>query len=77
MNSFYSENELSSLGFKAVGHDVQISRKASFYGAGNMVIGNHVRIDDFCILSGNITLENFIHIAAGTLVFAGGVALSC
>lgn len=41
-----------------------ISRKASLYGVGKMSIGNNVRIDDFCILSGNITLGSNIHISA-------------
>lgn len=64
MTSFYSREELLELGFKSVGENVMISRKASIYGASNMSIGNNVRIDDFCILSGHITLGNNIHISA-------------
>jgi galactoside O-acetyltransferase len=64
MNSFYSLQELKDIGFKHLGADVLISRNASFYGVENMSIGNHVRIDDFCILSGNITLGSHIHISA-------------
>ena len=45
--SFYSEEELQQMGFAHVGHDVMISRKASIYGASNIWIGNHVRVDDF------------------------------
>lgn len=63
-SSFYSEEELASMGFKSIGKGCRISRKASFYGIGKMSIGNNVRIDDFCILSGNITLGNNIHISA-------------
>lgn len=62
--SFYSSNELSTLGFKALGNNVLISRFARFYGIENMEIGNNVRIDDFCILSGNIKLGSYIHISA-------------
>ncbi|MCM1045991.1 MAG: hypothetical protein NC417_10820 [Candidatus Gastranaerophilales bacterium] len=36
-----------------------------------IAIGDNVRIDDFCILSGNITIESYIHIAAGTYLFGG------
>jgi len=64
MNSFYSQEELKGLGFKQLGNSVLISRNATFYGTENMIIGNHVRIDDFCILSGKITLASHIHISA-------------
>jgi galactoside O-acetyltransferase len=69
MNSFYSEEELVQIGFQEVGSPVYISRKASFYGAENMVLGHHLRIDDFCILSGNIKIGNYIHIAAYTALY--------
>jgi len=64
MNSFYTQHELENFGFKLIGNPVFISRNASFYGIENMIIGNHVRIDDFCILSGIITLGSHIHISA-------------
>ncbi|MDR2409353.1 MAG: acyltransferase, partial [Bacteroidales bacterium] len=54
MNSFFSKEELKDIGFKSVGDNVLISRKASFYSVSNISIGSNVRIDDFCILSGNI-----------------------
>ena len=71
MNSFYTEEELKTIGFKHVGKDDLISRKASIYGAEEISIGNHVRIDDFCILSGKIELQNYIHIAAYTALYGG------
>lgn len=71
MSSFYSREELMEIGFKSIGEDILISRKASIYGAGNISIGNHVRIDDFCILSGKIVVGNYVHIAAATLLFGG------
>lgn len=64
MESFYSDQELKGLGFKSVGTNVRISRKASFYGTKQISIGDNVRIDDFCILSGEITLHSHIHISA-------------
>lgn len=63
-NSFYSSQELSTLRFKAIGQNVFVSRFVQFYGIENIEIGNNVRIDDFCILSGNIKLGNNIHISA-------------
>lgn len=71
MNSFYSEIELKELGFASVGENVCVSRKCSIYGASNIHIGSHVRIDDFCILSGKIELGNFIHIAAYSALYGG------
>lgn len=74
--SFYTPEELQSIGFKSVGKNVLISRKASIYRPELIEIGNNVRIDDFCILSGKITLGNFIHIAAGCYLFAGDAGIT-
>ena len=63
-NSFYYPEELHELGLKWVGEDVLISRKCSIYSPEKITIGDNVRIDDFCILSGNITLGSHIHISA-------------
>lgn len=64
MDSFYSETELLDFGFKSVGKDVKLSRNASIYSPQTIEIGDNVRIDDFCILSGNIKLGSHIHISA-------------
>lgn len=71
MNSFYSTDELSKIGFKHIGNNVLLSKKTSIYGAENIYIGDNTRIDDFCILSGNITIGNYVHIAAFCSLFAG------
>ena len=60
--SFYTDKELKSLGFKKVGIDCKISRNAKFYGISNISLGNNVRIDDFCIISGNVIFGNNIHV---------------
>ncbi|MDP3148683.1 MAG: acyltransferase [Ignavibacteria bacterium] len=70
MNSFYDETELRKIGFKKFGRDVRISRKASIYSPNKISIGDHVRIDDFCILSGNIAMGSYIHISAYTALYA-------
>lgn len=71
MNSFYNEEELRMLGLASYGENVLISRNAKIYGANNISIGNNVRVDDFCILSGKIKIGNNVHIAAGVYIFAG------
>ena len=72
MNSFLSEEELKLIGFNKVGKDVLISKKASIYSPSLISIGNNVRIDDFCILSGKINLGNNIHISAYSALYGGG-----
>lgn len=71
MSSFISENELIKIGFKSIGNGVHISKYATFYNPSSISIGSNVRIDDFCILSGSITIGNNVHISAGTFLFAG------
>ena len=70
MNSFYSNEELKQLGLKSFGKNVLISKK-SIYGADKISIGNNVRIDDFCILSGKIVIGNYVHISAYSALYAG------
>ena len=67
---FLSNNELQKIGFKSLGTNVLISNKVSIYGAEFISIGDNVRIDDFCILSGKITFGNNIHIGAGSMIFS-------
>ncbi len=71
MTSFYSQEELEGIGFASLGKNVLLSRKTSIYGAGNIRIGDDVRIDDFCVISGNITLGRNVHIAAFCGLFGG------
>lgn len=69
MDSFFNEKELSLLNIK-FGKNVKISRKSSIYG-NDIEIGDNVRIDDFCILSGKIRLGDYIHIAAYSALYGG------
>lgn len=68
-NSFYTPEELFSIGFKTVRQNVLISRFARFYGIKNIEIGSNVRIDDFCIISGKIKLGDNIHISAFSALY--------
>ena len=70
--SFYSEDELRDLGLHSFGKRVYISRRASLFSPGTISLGDNVRIDDFCILSGGargIHLGSYIHIACYTALF--------
>lgn len=69
--SFYTESELLELGLKSFGKNVLISRYAQIYSPEKISIGNNVRIDDFCILSGNVTIGSHIHIAPYCALYGG------
>jgi acetyltransferase-like isoleucine patch superfamily enzyme len=75
-SSFLTPDEIAEMGFKAVGHDAKISRKASFYHCESISIGSHVRIDDFCVMScsdeGRIDIGDYVHISTHCLVIAPG-----
>ena len=77
---FYSESELSSLGFKSIGSNVKLSKKASIYKSQNISLGDNVRIDDFCVLSagdGGIEIGRNVHVAVYTsLIGAGKIVVS-
>jgi galactoside O-acetyltransferase len=70
-----SRAEIEALGFASVGRDVAISEMARFYGAERISLGDHVRIDDFCVLSageGGIRVGNYVHIAVYCLLIGRG-----
>jgi len=69
-STFYAPDELPHLGLKSFGKNVLISRKASLITPELIEIGNHVRVDDFCILSGSIIMGSYIHISAYTAIYA-------
>lgn len=71
MNSFYNSEELKGLGLKSYGQNVLISRKASIYSPEIIEIGDNVRIDDFCVVSGKISIGNYVHINPHCGIFAG------
>jgi len=62
--SFYDQEELDRLGLKRCGRDVKLSRLAQIYQPELLAIGDHSRIDDFCILAGTVTLGRNVHLSA-------------
>lgn len=67
----YLYEELKNIGLKDLGENVLISKDARIYSPHKISIGNNVRIDDFCILSGEITIGNNVHLAPGVQLAAG------
>ncbi len=73
--SYYTDEELAGMGFKHVGKGVQLSRKNSIYGASRISLGDFCRIDDFCLLTGNLTVGRNVHVAAYCALFAGNAGI--
>lgn len=69
--AFLSRDTLEALGLKYLGRDVCISDKAVIYNADQLEIGDHSRIDDFCVVSGKVRIGRNVHIAVFCNV-AGG-----
>lgn len=74
--SYLTEEEIFALRLKSVGRNVKISRKASLYNTEEIEIGDFCRIDDFCVISGKITLGRYIHITPMCLVAGGSPGLT-
>ncbi|MCB8747117.1 acyltransferase [Rhodoferax sp. U2-2l] len=75
-----SREAIEGMGFAAVGQNVLISNRASFYNCAAISIGNNVRVDDFCVLAagvGGIEIGDYVHIAVcSTLIGGGRITLS-
>ena len=60
---FMNQQEIERFNFKHVGKNVKLSSLASFDKPNLMSFGDNSRVDDFCALSGSITLGRNVHIA--------------
>lgn len=69
--AYLRKEQLQAMGFKAVGKEVKVSDKASIYNPEVIELGDYSRIDDFCVISGRISIGKYVHIAPFCLV-AGG-----
>jgi len=63
-DGYYTENELMSAGFRRLGGNAKIHRRASIYGVENISVGDNVRIDDFTVIvaTGPLQLGNYVNI---------------
>lgn len=74
--AFLSKASLSTMGFDQLGVDVKISDRASIYNPELMRIGDHARIDDFCVLSGRVVIGRNVHIAIFCNVAGGELGVT-
>lgn len=69
--AFLSKQDIEKIGFARVGLDVLISDRAVFHEPERQEIGDYSRIDDFCVVSGQVSLGRNVHLAVFCNV-AGG-----
>jgi UDP-3-O-[3-hydroxymyristoyl] glucosamine N-acyltransferase len=61
--AWMSRRKLRQIGFAHLGAEVKVSTRAVIYNPERTAIGDYSRIDDFCVLSGKVTLGRNVHIA--------------
>lgn len=71
METFYTRDELETLGLNSFGKNVLISRNVMIYNPELLTIGNNVRIDDFTTISGKVVLGDYIHISQFCGLYGG------
>lgn len=69
--SYLSKNKLKKIGFRHIGENVLLSDKASVYNPEQITLNDNCRVDDFCLLSGQISIGSYVHITPYCLL-AGG-----
>jgi galactoside O-acetyltransferase len=69
--AYLSQDQLDRMGFLSLGRDVRLSDRAAIHDADRIRIGDHSRIDDFCVVSGRVTIGRNVHLAVFCNV-AGG-----
>jgi len=75
--SYLSDTELAARNFRRLGRGVRISERAAIYNCDQIEIGDYSRIDDFCVLSGRISIGRNVHVAVHCNIAGGyeGVTL--
>ena len=85
-DGYYTIEELRAKGVTVIGTNVLVSRFTNIYNAKNLTLHNHIRIDDFTVISckGPVEIMNYVHIgpqcmiSSSTRVILGNyVGLSC
>jgi len=61
--AYLTSTQLKAMGFRSLGRDVRISDRAAIYNPELMEVGDHSRIDDFCVFSGRVSIGRNVHIA--------------
>lgn len=60
--AYYDRSELEAMGFAQLGNNVKISTRAAMYDVNRMILGDNIRIDDFCLVSGKVSIGRNSHV---------------
>jgi galactoside O-acetyltransferase len=73
-DDFLSQDEIGRMGLAAVGRNVQLSRHALLFAPERIAIGDHSRIDAFCVLSAGerLAIGRNVHISAHAAILGQG-----
>lgn len=74
--AFLSREQMLSMGFKFLGKNVCISDRAAIYNADQIHVGDNSRIDDFCVVSGKVSVGRNVHIAVFCNVAGGSEGIT-
>lgn len=74
--AFLNEQSLKGMGFKFLGKNVKISDKAAIYNPELIEIGDYSRIDDFCVVSGLVSIGRNVHIAVFCNIAGGELGVT-
>lgn len=74
--AYFTQQQLDNMGFKALGKNVRISDKAAIYNPEQISIGDNSRIDDFCVVSGLVSIGSYCHITPMCLVAGGSPGIT-
>lgn len=73
---YLNESQLANLGLRHLGRNVKISDKASLHDPEFISIGDNSRVDDFCVLSGHVTMNRNVHLAVFTNLAGGKLGIT-
>jgi acetyltransferase-like isoleucine patch superfamily enzyme len=69
--AYLSREKLEAFGFKRLGKNVKVSDRAAIYNSEEIELGDHARIDDFCVVSGRVVMGRNTFVGVNSTV-AGG-----
>jgi galactoside O-acetyltransferase len=76
---YFTENELRTFGFNAVGTNVRIAKSCTILGLANISLGNNVRIDGGAVITATaapVEIGSYVHIGGHCFLFgAGGISI--
>ena len=73
---YLSDTQLRAMGFRSLGRGVRISDRAAIHDADRIDLGDFVRIDDFCVISGRVSIGRNVHLAVMCNVAGGEPGIS-